>query len=303
MIKLKDGFSGERALVLPQVIIKMMEDDPLASMLHITDIGYYPKAQHHFRERKKPINQYVFIYCIDGQGWYQVNGHAHKVISNQYFILPAGCPHAYGSDDSAPWTIYWIHFKGALTEQFIPKSHAPKNILPGDYSRLQDRLDLFEEIYNSFSMGYTLENMIYSSMCLYQFLASFLYLDQYRSINLPTHKEYLLLSARAVHYMQENIHQNLSLEQIASYFKYSTSHFCTLFQKETGVSPINYFIRLKMQKACQYLEMTNRKINEVAALLGFEEPAYFTKMFTKMIGITPSQYRKRESAVHRGEIK
>ncbi|MBS7342321.1 MAG: AraC family transcriptional regulator, partial [Parabacteroides sp.] len=46
-----------------------------------------------------------------------------------------------------------------------------------------------------------------------------------------------------------------------------------------------------------------RKINEVAALLGFEEPAYFTKMFTKMIGITPSQYRKRESAVHLGEIK
>ena len=93
--------------------------------------------------------------------------------------------------------------------------------------------------------------------------------------------------------MQENIHQNLSLEQIASYFKYSTSHFCTLFQKETGVSPINYFIRLKMQKACQYLEMTNRKIIEVAALLGFEEPAYFTKMFTKMIGISgPSRRNK-----------
>ena len=58
-----------------------------------------------------------------------------------------------------------------------------------------------------------------------------------------------------------------------------------------------------MQKACQYLEMTNRKINEVAALLGFEEPAYFTKMFTKMIGITPSQYRKRESSVHQKEVQ
>ena len=63
MVKLKDGFTGERALVLPRIIVDKMEEDPLTSMLHITDIGYYPKAKHHFRERKEPINQYVFIYC------------------------------------------------------------------------------------------------------------------------------------------------------------------------------------------------------------------------------------------------
>ena len=72
MVKLKDGFTGERALVLPRMIVDRMEEDPLTSMLHITDIGYYPKAKHHFRERKEPINQYVFIYCIDGAGWYRI---------------------------------------------------------------------------------------------------------------------------------------------------------------------------------------------------------------------------------------
>ena len=66
MIKLKDGFSGERALVLPQSIVQEMEKDALSSILHITDIGYYPKALHHFRERKEPICQFVFIYCIEG---------------------------------------------------------------------------------------------------------------------------------------------------------------------------------------------------------------------------------------------
>ena len=49
MVKLKDGFTGERALVLPRIIVDKMEEDPLTSMLHITDIGYYPKAKHHFR--------------------------------------------------------------------------------------------------------------------------------------------------------------------------------------------------------------------------------------------------------------
>ena len=59
MVKLKDGFTGERALVLPRMIVDKMEEDPLTSMLHITDIGYYPKAKYHFRERKEPINQYL----------------------------------------------------------------------------------------------------------------------------------------------------------------------------------------------------------------------------------------------------
>lgn len=81
MVKLKDGFTGERALVLPRIIVDKMEEDPLTSMLHITDIGYYPKAKHHFRERKEPINQYVFIYCIDGGGLMK------NVSRNGYWML------------------------------------------------------------------------------------------------------------------------------------------------------------------------------------------------------------------------
>ena len=108
MVKLKDGFTGERALVLPRIIVDKMEEDPLTSMLHITDIGYYPKAKHHFRERKEPINQYVFIYCIDGAGWYRIGNQEYTVSANQYFILPAGVPHAYASDKSYPWTGYTL---------------------------------------------------------------------------------------------------------------------------------------------------------------------------------------------------
>ncbi len=88
MIRRKDGFSGERALVLPQFIIHEMEEDPISSILHITDIGYYPKAWHHFRERQEPITQFVFIYCIEGSGWFRTEDQVYPVTANQYFILP-----------------------------------------------------------------------------------------------------------------------------------------------------------------------------------------------------------------------
>ena len=53
MIRIKSGFSGERSLVLPKMVTSMMSADAIASVLYITDIGYYPNADAHFRERKK----------------------------------------------------------------------------------------------------------------------------------------------------------------------------------------------------------------------------------------------------------
>ena len=64
MIRQKDGFQGERQIVLPPVIVEMERKDPLVSSLYVTDIGYYPNATNHYRARKQPIDQYVLIYCV-----------------------------------------------------------------------------------------------------------------------------------------------------------------------------------------------------------------------------------------------
>ena len=100
---------------------------------------------------------------------------------------------------------------------------------------------------------------------------------------------------RVIYYLQEHVETNLTLKDLAEYFKYSESYFSTLFQKETGTSPSNYFTRLIIQKACQYIELTDMKLNEIAMRLGFEEQAYFSRVFTKVMGISPSSYRKKEA--------
>lgn len=84
MLKLKNGFNGERAITLPKMIIQMEEKDPLVSSLYITDIGYYPHAEHHYRERKTPITQNILIYCVDGAGYYEIDNHRYDIRENQY---------------------------------------------------------------------------------------------------------------------------------------------------------------------------------------------------------------------------
>ena len=79
MIKKKDGFLGEQQVVLSPMLINMQEADPLTSSLFITDIGYYPKAEHHHRIREQAIDQYVLIYCVDGNGFYVVLAYFNKL--------------------------------------------------------------------------------------------------------------------------------------------------------------------------------------------------------------------------------
>ena len=293
MRKRKDGFDGERALVLPLSISKEMENDPIYRTLHITDIGYYPKANNHFRERSEPISQYVFIYCIEGAGWFSLNNEVHQVSRNQYFILPAGVPHKYGSDESNPWTIYWIHYKGKLASQFSSGLNYPIEIKPAVHSRISGRIDLFEEIFRTYEMGYSRENMLYASSVFFHFLGSLRYLQQYRNAAKDESAENDLVTA-AIHYMKENIEKKLSLTEIADHIGYSPSHFSILFNKRTGYSPIYYFNQLKIQQACQLLDFTDMKINQVCYKVVIDDSYYFSRLFSKMMGMSPKLYKKQQ---------
>lgn len=75
MAKIKSGFKGERAIVLPSAVVDSIAQDVLGKELHITDIGYYPQASYHYRERtKEEAEQFILIYCVEGHGWFSING-------------------------------------------------------------------------------------------------------------------------------------------------------------------------------------------------------------------------------------
>lgn len=293
MIKMKEGFRGERLLSLPDELLVNYSRHALIAPLYVRKIGFFPKVKYHYVQKKEGTDYLMLIYCTAGKGWYELHGRRYQMGANQFVILPQNVPYAFGADDTDPWSIYWIHYAGRLSDQFSLSTPLPVSILPSRSSRLQDRLELFEEVYSNFSMGYIKEYMIQTSMCLYPLLSSFLYVEQFRHYKMA-HVQEQTFSMQVISYMQENVGANLSLAQLAKNFSYSPSHFSALFQKETGVSPINYYIQLRIQRACQYIELTNLKLFEIAEKVGFEEPAYFTRIFTKIMGISPSEYRLRE---------
>ncbi len=292
MIKIKDGFQGERAYVLPPACVSELEHHPLSAILHITDIGFYPQARNHHRERREPLNQYVFIYCASGSGWYVLDGRRHEVHSDSYFILPPGKPHSYGASHDDPWTIYWIHYNGSLASEFLPEHSQPIEIKPGIRSRIADRIDIFEEIMSTLDKGFGRENLLYACSVFHHFLGSLRFLNQYRSSHFDS-EQYSDMTDAAIHFMNENIGKNLRLSEIAQYTGYSTSQFSSRFAKRTGMAPMEYFNHLKIRHACRLLDFTSLHINQICHTIGISDPYYFSRLFKKIMGLSPMAYRSK----------
>ncbi|MBA7542594.1 HTH-type transcriptional activator RhaS [subsurface metagenome] len=99
---------------------------------------------------------------------------------------------------------------------------------------------------------------------------------------------------QSINYMLDNLENRLSLKQLANNAHLSVSQYTYLFKIKTGYPPIEYFIRLKIQKACQYLDITDMKIYNISQIIGYDDPYYFSRIFHSIIGISPQEFRKRK---------
>ncbi|MBM6991999.1 MAG: AraC family transcriptional regulator [Prevotella sp.] len=292
MLRLGEGFTGERSIVLPTMVRNIAESDPFLRQLYITDMGYYPHATYHYRERTKPVEQYILIYCAKGSGWYKVRNRRYEIGENQFFVIPAHEPHLYASNNSDPWTIYWVHFTGTEAAFFGEDCYEPHNITPGNDSRIKDRNVIFEEIFLTLSDSYDMDNLRYSSILLYNYLATFRFLHLFRKYHKKDERmsESNMVSA-SIQYMMENIEKKLSLREMADYAGYSVSQFSLVFKNNTGHSPLNYLNMVKIKQACELLETTDMKINQICGKIGIDDCYYFSRLFKKIVGIAPKQYR------------
>ena len=300
MKKRKDGFLGERSIVLPPDIVEMEAQDPLASSLYVTDIGYYPSALYHFRERTEPIRQHVLIYFVIGSGWCRVGvkdgpgAREYQVSANEYFILPAGKPHAYGTSEDNPWTVYWVHFQGEHAAIYAKGAQEPQCVLPNMQSRISHRNNIFEEILTTLHRDHSLDALRFVSSLLHYYLASMRYLQQYRQAEAPNPKiaDEESVAEAAVHFLKENIGRRLSIHDMATYVGYSESHFSTIFRRRTGQSPLSYFNRLKIEEAREMLESTDIQVNQLCFKVGIDDPYYFSRLFSRIVGCSPQAYRR-----------
>jgi AraC family transcriptional regulator of arabinose operon len=285
-LKIKAGFLGQTMVVLDPDKKKKLVSNLFFRNLFPDAIGYFPNAKYHSRSRKNGISEYIFLYCLAGEGWIEINGKTIQLTPNTGYIIPENTGHKYGSSLKDAWSIYWVHFAGDYAKTFYKRFSTSSD---GAVKIAFDEslVTLLNEIITLLESDFTDEKVELTHFKLITFLSSLSYSNALNSSRDDTISHSLV-------FMKAHLNGILTIEVLANQACYSISRYSELFKQKTGYSPIQFFIRLKIQKSCEYLYFTNLNIKEICKEVGFDDPYYFSRMFKKQIGVSPSEYRKKK---------
>lgn len=278
----KDGIR----FVAPEFIEKFMLSHPLTRGCYPLAMGYYPTAANHKMKRAVHDN-HLLIYCVDGCAQLTTEQGKYVVEAGNLLVLPRGVSHAYRADSDKPWTLYWCHFDGSVSDDFIGQIADTKTASIIPIGHCAPILAGFKAILAVRKTGYSNAVLIHSANQLRQLLANLpIELQAYNVV-----AEYGFNIDKIQSYMWQNISGQISLDMLADTAKLSKYHFSARYKKITGYSPIKHFIHMKMEHACFLLDSTDLNVAKVAQELGYDDSLYFSRLFKKTLGLSPKQYR------------
>lgn len=284
-----EGFEQQKMIVLTQDHIHFMLKHKLLSELFVTDLGYFPNAAHHYRERPQGYDGYIMIYCASGKGRLTINGtEKYEICNDELILIPSGTAHQYEANAQHPWSIYWFHVQGSAVDELFQTCelvHYVQKIQPNDAEAF---IRFFHMCYDLLSSRVNLHSLLHVSHAL-RFLISQLGLSQ-KMLKEEKTQSYI---DTAILFMQQHIEEQISLADLANHIGISRQHLNHIFQKSLDTTPIYFFLSLKMQRACQMLDLTELSIKEISVSLGIEDPFYFSRLFKKIIGRSPKVYRNQ----------
>ncbi|MCD7806870.1 MAG: AraC family transcriptional regulator [Lachnospiraceae bacterium] len=282
--KKRDGFKGEKMIVLPTEAFSDYVSHPMVRRLYLTDVGFFPKATHHYRERRDGAEEYIFIYCTEGKGDIYVDGKRFTLRENEAFCIPRFRRHRYYACEEDPWSILWVHFKGEDARYYpVEECRIIKFTTANATNRM---LFLFELLFRVLEGNYALGNFIYISQVLSLILAETYHREKQNSV-MEQNKHV----TSVIRYMQSHLNENLTLEQLVDEFGLSKSYLNVIFKKHTQHAPMDFFLHLKMREACRMLKVTELYVYEVAQRLGYRDQYYFSRIFKKVVGVSPNEYK------------
>ncbi len=283
--KKQEGFEGQLLFRFTPDQIEQAKRDPVHRALYATDIGYYPHALNHFVSRSAGSKSNILIHCISGNGWFEIGRESYTVCEGEFFVIPAGVSHKYGSQKG--WRIYWVHIEGEMAEQVLEKlagnTYAPKIEPQRELS-----IDLFRNLLKRLSLRLTSDTLSYVNFSLWHLLGLYC-LHETLSESKPYGHQGI---QEVLIYMKEHVSDRLTLAEMAGYAQLSVSRFSKLFKEQTGHSPVDFYIRLKIHRAGQLLTSTSLKIQDIAERCGWDNPFYFSRSFHQITGYPPKVYRK-----------
>ncbi len=262
---------------------------------HIEATKVYPfsnhPAHHHFNWNSwRILHEYQVIYITRGKGVFESEStNQIDVKAGTVIILFPHERHRYKPDPETGWDEYWVGVKGGIIDNLVTSRYLrPEN--PVLYIGFDEAiLDVYNCIIEKTKQEKPGYQPLVSGAVLHLLGACHAAIKQ----NMIENKEEQTIINRAMVLFRSNINNDYSAEQAAQDLCVGYSWFRKLFKNYTGLSPGQYYLQLRIEKAKDLLRNTDVSIKEISIDLNIASEFYFSKLFKEKTGYRPTEYRKR----------
>lgn len=243
------------------------------------------------------LDNYKIILVTKGRGIFRQFDKEYDIEPGDIFILFPGVKHFYCADPNDPWEIMWVLFNGKLCEDIFSSINLTpgSSVIKGAVSHtivktMENIVNEMEKV--SKEVGNDVERFtLKATGYLYMLFSELIRLT--RTANEKT-AEYVKQDSikKALKFIELNYYHDIDVDMLCKYVNFSRSHFSRSFKSKVGVTIPEYINQIRIRHAKLLLKNSDLNVNEIAKSVGFDDQFYFSRIFSKIEGVPPAQYRK-----------
>lgn len=247
--------------------------------------GLHPPGYAESLAKGRVLSEYQLLFVSQGRGRLRVRQTDYAIEAGTAFLLFPGIPHSYAPEPATGWSEYWVGFRGPQADLLVKKGFLspenpvyPSGLGPEAVAEFRQILsDLTEQV-----PGYRLVAASRILLLLARLESSRRSGSQSEGAQTVVNQARLALEDQAADH-------DIDLSALARRLGYSYGVFSSLFHEYTGLTPHQYWLNLKINRA-KTLLVSGKSVKEVSFALGFESEFYFSRLFKKKTGTPPSRW-------------
>jgi len=268
---------SKNELFWKQYIAKTQVDVSIAAYTKV------PISWKHF-DYVPDFNRLYFI--LEGEGYLHIDGRDYYPSPGELYLLPAGVRQSYSTISDDTFGKFWCHFTALVGDvPLFRLVDVSPVVRAADVPYLRGK---FEELVDWHRRD-AITSVMRANAIVLELIAYLIESSETVKLNASTAASLEKMS-RVIQYIEAHLADNLTVEKLAQVAHFHPNYFIRAFKNTTGLSPIQYVNRLKMEKAKRALAFTPRSVSEIADGLGLEV-SYFSRMFKEYTGFAPTDYR------------
>ena len=257
----------------------------------VTAAGYFRLETIPVFETVRPLprGDYQLLYISSGKLHLYEEGQERIVTKGNMILFRPGKTQFYNIYLEDKPETYWVHFTGSEVDTLLDYYEMPKE----EYIFFTGTSPDYQWLFRQMIQELQLCRINYEDLLNMNLRHIFLMINRFLKEGTELDSDALDEVDRATHFFNENFNQNICIKDYAAEHAMSESWFNRIFKKVTKMTPMQYILSLRISNAINLLENTNQSIKQISYNVGYDDSLYFSRLFNKSIGMSPSEYRKK----------